>query len=108
MLETFTVETFRTHAQSKFTIEVADQAMELELADVNELGKEPIPLPPQESDKRAVERIPFSLIFHGPAQPCLPQRIYPFTHEKMGSFSMFIVPIGPNPDGNMQYEAVFN
>lgn len=36
-----------------------------------------------------------------------PQRIYRFEHGSVGSFDIFIVPIGPDA-GTMQYEAVFS
>lgn len=49
----------------------------------------------------------FSLIFHGPMTPALQQRIYVISHEKLGKFSMFFVPLGPQ-DGSMAYEVIFN
>ena len=51
-------------------------------------------------------REPFSIVFRGPAEPVLPQRIYRFEHDALGAFDLFIVPIGPDEAG-MQYEAVF-
>jgi hypothetical protein len=48
----------------------------------------------------------FSLVFYGPPHPVLPQRIYRFEHATLGSFDLFIVPIGPEGEA-MQYEAVF-
>lgn len=53
------------------------------------------------------QREPFSLIFRGPAQPLLPQRIYTFDFGELGCSDIFIVPIGPDTIG-MRYEAVFN
>ncbi len=49
----------------------------------------------------------FSLLFRGPVDPFLPQRMYAFSHEALGSFDLFIVPVGRDPEG-FQYEAVFN
>ena len=40
-------------------------------------------------------RAPFALEFKGPAQPVLPQRIYPLEHAAIGRHELFIVPIGP-------------
>jgi hypothetical protein len=51
-------------------------------------------------------REPFSIVFRGPLEPVLPQRIYRFEHEALGAFELFIVPIGTDESG-MQYEAVF-
>jgi hypothetical protein len=49
----------------------------------------------------------FSLLFRGPAQPLFPQGTYSFEHDQLGSFSMFIVPIGRESDA-VVYQAVFN
>jgi hypothetical protein len=49
----------------------------------------------------------FSIVFRGPLQPVLPQKIYPFEHPEIGSFSLFIVPIGQEAEGTL-YQAVFN
>jgi hypothetical protein len=52
---------------------------------------------------------PFSILFHGPIDPVLPQGTYEFEHESLGTFTLFIVPVGPDPSRQrMQYEAVFN
>jgi hypothetical protein len=48
----------------------------------------------------------FSLLFCGPLQPVLPQRIYQVAHAGIGSQDIFLVPIGPQA-GGMGYEAVF-
>lgn len=49
----------------------------------------------------------FSLVFSGPANPFLPQRIYLFEHDQLGAFDLFIVPIGKEQNG-FRYEAIFN
>src|SRR5262245_17580813 len=49
----------------------------------------------------------FSVVFTGPADRLLPQKIYPFEHDQLGRFDLFIVPIGKDAQG-IQYEAVFN
>ncbi len=49
---------------------------------------------------------PFSCIFKGPDEPVLAQGIVDLRHPRLGSLSIFLVPIGPAADG-MQYEAVF-
>jgi uncharacterized protein DUF6916 len=50
---------------------------------------------------------PFSIYFRGPHPPLLPQQIYPLEHDRLGTFEIFLVPIGPDAQG-MRYEAVFN
>ncbi|HYA37228.1 MAG TPA: hypothetical protein VEI74_03015 [Candidatus Methylomirabilis sp.] len=52
-------------------------------------------------------RVPFSLVFRGPLEPVLPQRIYRLEHGGLGTLEIFLVPLGPDKDG-MRYEAVFN
>ena len=49
-------------------------------------------------------REPFALFFRSAGPPI--QRIYPVTHEKLGTLEIFLVPIGENEDG-LLYEAVF-
>jgi len=53
------------------------------------------------------QREAFSIVFRGPAEPVLPQKIYTLEHAKLGRFELFLVPIGPDSSG-MRYEAVFN
>jgi hypothetical protein len=50
---------------------------------------------------------------HGPAPaetavtaPLWPQRIYRVEHDGMGTFDLFIVPVG-RKNGGMEYEAIF-
>lgn len=49
----------------------------------------------------------FSLVFTGPPEPVLPQRIYRFDHDQLDALVIFIVPIGRDDTG-VRYEAVFN
>jgi hypothetical protein len=52
-------------------------------------------------------RPPFSLIFVGPGDMILPQRLYQLTHEEMGEVTIFLVPIGKE-DRGVLYQAIFN
>ncbi len=58
-------------------------------------------------------REPFSLLFHGPLTPVMPQAIYRLENEQLGALELFIVPIGPapapagQPPTAMRYEVVF-
>ncbi len=52
-------------------------------------------------------RAPFSLIFHGPLQPLLPQGIHRLLHPELGEVAIFLVPVGPQGQA-MQYQAVFS
>jgi len=49
----------------------------------------------------------FSLLFDGPADRPLGQQTYRFSHERLGSFDLFIVPVSTERNAR-QYEAVFN
>lgn len=49
---------------------------------------------------------PFGLVFRGPGEPLLPQRIYRLAHPEVGSHDIFLVPIGRKPEG-VEYEAIF-
>ena len=49
----------------------------------------------------------FSIVFQGPRDLELTQGMYPISHEKIGEFDLFLVPIGPDDQG-MCFEAVFN
>jgi hypothetical protein len=51
-------------------------------------------------------RPPFSLLFHGPADPFLPQASYRFEHPALGVMGIFIVPLGRDEHG-AAYEAIF-
>lgn len=48
----------------------------------------------------------FALSFVAPAGPWLPQGIYPVRHPSLGAMDIFLVPVGPVPDGN-GYHATF-
>ena len=50
-------------------------------------------------------RAPFSIVFRGPREILLPQRIYRSEHEKFEIFELFLVSIGPDQDG-LRYEAI--
>jgi hypothetical protein len=49
----------------------------------------------------------FSVQFRGPEKIFLPQDTYRITHEQMGDFDLFLVPVAREELG-FRYEAVFN
>ncbi|MGZ5435471.1 MAG: DUF6916 family protein [Pyrinomonadaceae bacterium] len=49
----------------------------------------------------------FSLVFLSSNEVLIQQGMAPFEHDQMGSFQLFIVPIGQDEEG-ISYEAVFN
>ena len=98
MLDNFTIETFSEHLGSAFRIHPDDTGqVDVELISATGLGG---------SAGEEMSRQPFSIIFHGPADVLLPQRIYKMEHDQIGSFELFLVPIGPDEKG-LRYEAIF-
>ena len=51
-------------------------------------------------------REPFSLMFAGPAEPRLPQRIYRLQHPRLPALDLFLVPVAADAMAT-RYEAVF-
>lgn len=56
--------------------------------------------------RHAPRHEPFALTFVGEAG--LAQATYELDHASLGRLDVFLVPIGPAPDGRLLYEAVFN
>lgn len=97
MLANLTIDDFLAHLNQTFQLALDDtSSLVLELVEANKLGRQP-----DEGRRHA-----FSIIFHGPAEPLLPQQIYRLNHAEMGSLDLFLVPLGPTRTG-LRYEAVF-
>lgn len=97
VLDTLTAETFAPYVRARFTIETDDGTeLEVDLAEVTRWGR-----------GAPSRRQPFTLLFRGPTQPVLGQRIRRISHAELGELELFLVPIGPI-DGGIGYEAVFS
>jgi uncharacterized protein DUF6916 len=97
VLENFTIDTFVDRIGERFLLLLdSGETLELELAEATEVGAAP----------EAGQRAPFSVVFLGPTDPVLPQRIYGFEHDELGAFEIFVVPIGRDASGT-SYEATF-
>lgn len=95
MEASLTHEEFTKHANTRFQVQGDENApVELELTAVSE-----IKLYPQQEE--------FSVQFRGPLNMFLGQGARDFTHEQMGQFELFIVPIRQDEQG-FYYEAIFN
>ena len=95
MADTLQYETLLRHLNTKFHISLDNSdTVETELVKVGERNVSP-------------QQERFSIFFEGPPAPALPQGTYSFTHEAMGTFLLFIVPIEYDSKG-IRYEAVFN
>jgi hypothetical protein len=95
MLEQLSVAEFAPLVDQPFTIEGQGQSLQLSLISACALGSAP-----------PGHREPFSLIFRGPAAPLLRQQTYPLRHAALGTLEIFIVPVGPDAQGQL-YEAIF-
>jgi len=62
---------------------------------------------PRRAGRPDAPRAPFTLLFRGPNEPVLPQRIYALGSELLGRLEIFLVPVGRDGAGVL-YEAVFN
>lgn len=89
---------FSKHVATKFRAHVGGEEVDLELVQVKGYAGRP-------EDQQGLER--FSIFFKGPATPVLAQSTYSMSHDDMGTFDLFIVPIKADSDGT-RYEAVFN
>ena len=49
----------------------------------------------------------FSILFRAPLDQPLEQNTYDFSHHQIGTFPLFIVPVGIDEKGRL-YEAIFN
>ena len=95
MLENLTKESFLPRLNQSFRLTSVEPPLELRLVEVEaRWGKGPT-------------REPFSLVFVGPADPVLPQRIYRLEHDELGALELFLVPVGRDAAGT-RYEAAFN
>lgn len=98
MLDSLTSNAFEPRVNEPFTAALGDTSVELTLSEVDVMD---------ERSSRPGSRLAFSLIFHGPLEPLLPQGAYRLANEALGGLTLFMVPLGPM--GNIQrYEVVFN
>jgi hypothetical protein len=88
---------FAACLQQSFRVALGSASLDLELVGADPLGS---------GDPAPGRRRPFSLIFHGPQAPVLPQRIYRLENAVLGTLEIFLVPIGPDAAG-LRYEAIF-
>lgn len=99
-LEEMTMQTFEPLVDSKFIISFRDhEPVQLLLTSVKTVM--------EQVRSSRLHRQPFILVFEGPAEFCLSQGMYAFSHEAIGEHvPFFIVPTGRG-EGGYQYEAVF-
>ena len=95
MEASLTHEEFTKNANTKFQVQIDENTkVDVELVKISELK-----LYPQQEE--------FSVEFRGPLDMFLGQGGRDFSHEQMGKFELFIVPVRQDQQG-FYYEAVFN
>jgi hypothetical protein len=91
-------EDFARHRHERFRVALENDEVDVELIEATDLGPAAVV---------AGRRRTFSLVFRGPRDPALPQKIHSLNHAALGVLQIFLVPIGPDGVG-MRYEAIFN
>jgi len=95
MEASLTHEEFSQYLNTRFDVQLNEaNAAQLKLAEVS-----PLKLYPRQEE--------FSIIFLGPLEAFLGQGVRIFSHEQLGKFELFIVPIRQDDKG-FYYEAIFN
>jgi hypothetical protein len=94
LLATLTVDDFAPHVGQAFQVAGGGAAVALSLASAQASRHSASPA-----------RQGFALVFVGEAS--LGQGIHTVVHPELGALDIFLVPIGPGPQG-LQYEAIFN
>jgi len=101
-LEQLTYHDFSKAVKSKFVVWVESQdSLEFELTEVTT----PRITVAGGAKKSTYEN--FALLFKGPANRILPQKIYRFESPALGGFELFVVPTDQDAAG-IQYQATFN
>lgn len=97
MLDKLTADDFKPYLNTTFRIQLGpeDDPLAVKLVEVTALNQKG---PRQQS---------FSLIFQGPPDYYLPQRIYTVEHGELPPLDIFLVPIRPDKEG-MRVQAIFN
>jgi hypothetical protein len=99
MLETFTAETFEARIGEEFRVIVDDRHyMPVRLAEVAPWGP---------NHGKGHPRPPFRLLFRAAPGLYVPQMTYVVLNENMQPFELFLVPIQPDGEEGVPYEAIF-
>jgi len=95
LTEAFDKGLFAENLNTKFSVRVdANKTVELELTEITESNAAP-------------NHEQFALAFRGPGDVYLPQQIYQLDHQRLGTMSVFLVPVGRDEQG-FEYEAIFS
>lgn len=96
------LDTFAGRNGERFAFDAGDGApVELELTEAEAVGELSV-----KQARELGKRVPFSLVFRGPAELDLPQATYTLRHAELGELVLFLVPIARDEGGSL-FEAVF-
>jgi hypothetical protein len=103
VIEGATSETFAPHVGDRFAVAPAEgDPFEAVLSSCDET-----PYGSPEQWQRDLDRVPFSLMFHAESDPGVQQQVCSLDHAELGTFELFLVPLGPDDQG-WRYEAVIS
>jgi hypothetical protein len=101
-LEQLSFESFARLVKTTFRVWIDPQdSLDLELSEIT---------PPRVASTAGTNRLTyenFALVFLGPADRLLPQRIYWFESATIGRFELFIAPVSRDQN-DTRYQATFN
>lgn len=89
---------FAGHLNETFKVEIDHMNAPFVLVEARPLPYQPI---------AGLVREPFSLLFRNASAVLFAQRTYTMSHDSMGEFGIFLVPIARDRDGFI-YQALFN
>lgn len=102
MVKDLDLSTFSPHVNTRFRVRRdASAAVDVELIEATDRSDR------GSANSGGVQRECFSLVFRGPHGALLEQNTYEIQHDRIGTFHLFVVPVGQDDKG-IQYEAIFN
>ena len=97
-MQFFQLDHFAGHLNETFKVEIDHMSTSFVLVEARPLPHQPV---------AGMVREPFSLLFRHESVVLFPQRTYSMSHERLGEFGIFMVPIARDRDGFI-YQALFN
>ena len=98
VMQFFQLDHFAGHLNETFKVEIDHMSTSFVLVEARPLPHQPV---------AGMVREPFSLLFRHESVVLFPQRTYSMSHERLGEFGIFMVPIARDRDGFI-YQALFN
>ncbi|WP_267225599.1 DUF6916 family protein [Dyella silvae] len=100
-MKLFTLEQFAAHLNETFMVSIeGDGRAPYVLVEARPMSKDERLMP-------GMMRAPFSLLFRNESAIVFPQKTYTMTHQALGEFGIFLVPIARDKQGFI-YQALFN